>query len=267
LKTVLAVKPKDKKAEENAVKIQEILKNLSVELLPADKMAAADWITVVGGDGTIMHTAKQAAEYHKPILGINSGRVGFLAGLEPEEAPMISRILQGDYVVDNRMLLAVTYEKDGQSITKFSLNEVAITRSGPARMIDLYLTDGLQGGQLHYRADGLLVATPTGSTAYSLSAGGPVLDPFVEGMIVTPVCPFSLPSRSLVFSTSHTLKIEATCPADGQIVMCIDGEEPVDVTGQEITVKKAEDRFVQLIRLKNDAFFDIYKNKIMDRSV
>jgi NAD+ kinase len=214
-----------------------------------------------------MHTAKQAAQYHKPILGINSGRVGFLAGLEPEEATLISRILDGKYTVDNRMLLAVTYEKEGKKVTQYSLNEAAITRNGPARMIDISLTDGLQGGQMHYRADGLLVATPTGSTAYSLSAGGPVLDPFVEAIVVTPVCPFSFQSRSLVFSPNHRLHIKATCSDGGQIIVCVDGEEPVDVTGQEITIEKAKDRFVQLIRIKEDTFFDIYKNKIMDRSV
>lgn len=267
MKTVLIVKQKDEIAAENAARIASVLKELSVTVLPAENFAAADWVTVVGGDGTIVHAAKQAAAYNIPVLGVNSGRLGFLAGLEPEEAELLSCISRGDYQVDTRMLLAVTYRKDGQTVTRYALNEAAVTRNGPARMMDISLRDGLHGGRLNYRADGLLAATPTGSTAYSLSAGGPVLDPFIEGIIVTPLCPFSLQSRSIVFSAAHPLHIQAECPAGGQIIVCLDGETPEDVTGQEITVKKADDRAVRLIRIKKDTFFDIYKNKIMDRSV
>ncbi len=267
MKTVLITKQDDVKAAENADRILQVLHQLSVEVLPTDALPYADWVTVVGGDGTIVHAAKQAAEYNVPVLGINSGRVGFLAGLEPEEAQLISCILQGEYQVDARMLLSVTYERAGQTATHYALNEAVITRNGPARMIDISLRDGLQGGQMDYRADGLIVATPTGSTAYSLSAGGPVLDPFIEGMIVTPLSPFSLQSRSIVFSPAHPLHIQATCPSGGRIIVCVDGEDPIDVTDCQVTVKKATDRSVRLIRVKKDTFFDIYKHKIMDRSV
>ena len=267
MKTVLIVKQVDAKAAENANRILQVLTELSVVVLPTDALSCADFITVVGGDGTIVHAAKQAAEYNIPVLGINSGRVGFLAGLEPEETHLLANILRGDYHVDERMLLSVTFTVKGETVTRYALNEAVVTRNGPARMIDIQLKDGLGGGQMDYRADGLIAATPTGSTAYSLSAGGPVLDPFVDGIIVTPLSPFSLQSRSVVFSPAHPLHIQAKCPSGGRIIVCLDGEEPIDVTGQEITVQKASDRVVRLIRIKKDTFFDIYKHKIMERSV
>ena len=267
MKTVLIVKQDDEKAANNAVHIQNVLTELSIEVLSADKLSRADFVTVVGGDGTIMHAAKQAAAFDLPILGINSGRVGFLAGLEPEEAHLIAQIAKGEYQVDTRMLLSVEYENNGQKERCYALNEAVVTRNGPARMIDITLKDGLCGGEMHYRADGLIAATPTGSTAYSLSAGGPVLDPFIEGIIVTPLSPFSLQSRSIVFSPAHSLQICAKCPDGGCVIVCVDGEQPIDVTGQEITVKKASDHAVRLIRIKKDTFFDTYKHKIMERSV
>lgn len=267
MKTVLIGKYGDDKTTAIIQSLRDELARLSIDVLSADQMSSADWVTVVGGDGTIMHAAKQAAEFDLPVLGINSGRVGFLAGLEPNELELITRIPQGDYSVDSRMLLSVSFLQEGILQKHYALNEVVITRNGPARMMDICLRDGFQGGCMNYRADGLIAATPTGSTAYSLSAGGPVLDPYVEGIVVTPICPFALPPRSLVFSPVHPLHITARCPNNGQTIVCMDGEAPIDVTDQEIIVQKATDRVVRLIRIKKDAFFDVYKNKIMDRSV
>ncbi len=262
---MLVIKQGDSNAAKNGERITQILCRLGISVLPADTMEQADFVTVVGGDGTIMHTAKQAALYNKPVLGINSGRVGFLAGLEPDEGELLSLMTNGGYDIDRRMLLQVTYKIGGRAHTCYALNEVAVTRSGPARMMDITLKESIHQCELHYRADGLLAATPTGSTAYSLSAGGPVLDPAIEGIVVTPLCPFSLHTRSLVFSTAHRLSVTAECPMGGQIFLCVDGEEPVDITGQEITIEKAQ-LSVGLIRLKQESFFDRYKNKIMDRS-
>ncbi|MBR4867626.1 MAG: NAD(+)/NADH kinase [Clostridia bacterium] len=267
MKTVLIVKQEDAKATECAANIRQVLHSLSVDILSSEEISCADFVTVVGGDGTIVHAAKKAAAYNLPVLGINAGRVGFLAGLEPEEVHLIEKVINGDYQVDERMLLSVTVQDDQEPIQCYALNEAVVTRNGPARMIDIRLTDGFHGGEMDYRADGLIVATSTGSTAYSLSAGGPVLDPFIEGIIVTPLSPFSLQSRSLVFSPAHPLTVTARCPADDRVIVCVDGEDPIDVTDRAITVQKAEDRVVRLIRIKKDTFFDIYKHKIMERSV
>ncbi len=264
---VLITKRENQKALEISRMIEQELHTLSVSFLPNDQMEQADVVLVVGGDGTIMHAAKQAAVYNKPVLGINAGRLGFLAGLEPEEAHLLKKLVSGDYEIENRMLLALTYEKDGEQVTDYALNEVAVTRNGPARMMDITLTDTAYGGSFSYRADGLIVATPTGSTAYSLSAGGPVLDPSIQGLIVTPLCPFSLQARSLIFSPAHTLEIKAECDGVGRIFACLDGEAPVDVTGQALTIQKADAKCVKLIRMKQESFFHTYKNKIMDRNI
>ncbi len=267
MNVVLIIKRENQKALEISRNIQQELHSLSVTVLPQTQMEQADVVLVVGGDGTIMHAAKQAAVYNKPVLGINAGRLGFLAGLEPEESHLLKNLVSGEYEVEQRMLLQLDFEKNGQPVTAYALNEVAVTRNGPARMMDIELTDTAYGGSFSYRADGLIVATPTGSTAYSLSAGGPVLDPAIEGLIVTPLCPFSLQTRSLIFSPAHTLAIEAQCDQKGCIYACLDGEEPIDVTGQVLHVAKAKDKCVQLIRMKQESFFHTYKNKIMDRNI
>lgn len=267
MNAVLIIKRENQKALEISQKIEQELCALSIPLLPLSQMEQADVVLVVGGDGTIMHAAKQAAAYRKPVLGINAGRLGFLAGLEPEESHLLSKLVTGEYEIETRMLLELNYEKNGERVTEYALNEVAVTRNGPARMMDITLTDSTYGGSFSYRADGLIVATPTGSTAYSLSAGGPVLDPAIQGLIVTPLCPFSLQARSLIFSPAHRLEIQATSEGPGKIYACLDGEEPIDVTGQVLQIGKAGEQWVQLIRMKQESFFHTYKNKIMDRNI
>lgn len=267
MKAVLITKRDNQKALEIAKRIEWELQTLSVSLVEASQMSQADVVLVVGGDGTIMHAAKQAAAYQKPVLGINAGRLGFLAGLEPEELHLLKNLVNGNYEIEKRMLLELSYEKKGETFTHYALNEVAVTRNGPARMMDITLTDTAYGGSFSYRADGLILATPTGSTAYSLSAGGPVLDPSIQGVIVTPLCPFSLQARSLIFSPAHTLQVKAVCDGEGSIYACLDGEDPIDVTDTVLKVAKAENKQVQLIRMKQESFFHTYKNKIMDRNI
>ena len=267
MKAVLIVKRENQKAFDIAQKIQKELQTLSVSLVEESEMSRADVVLVVGGDGTIMHAAKQAASFQKPVLGINAGRLGFLAGLEPEELHLLKNLVTGSYEIEKRMLLELSFEKNGEKVTHYALNEAAVTRNGPARMMDITLTDTAYGGSFSYRADGLIIATPTGSTAYSLSAGGPVLDPAIQGVIVTPLCPFSLQARSLIFSPAHTLQVKAACDGKGSIYACLDGEEPIDVTDKVLNIAKAENKQVQLIRMKQESFFHTYKNKIMDRNI
>ncbi len=266
MKTALIVKKGSDAAQQAAAKMKAQLDAHAIAVVPADTLQQVDFVTAVGGDGTIMHAAKQAALFNKPVLGVNAGHVGFLAGMEPDEAGLLTALADGNYRVEERMLLEVMFTQNGQPVTALALNEVAVTRGGPARMLDIQVRVGDHRQILSYRADGLLVATPTGSTAYSLSAGGPVLDPSIEGMVLTPLCPYSLQARSLVFAADHVLHISARCQAKVGVYVCVDGEDPLDVSGQEITVRRAVDRRVRLIRLKDDPFFIAYKNKIIDRS-
>lgn len=159
--TVLITKLNDEKASANACRVQSVLRELSIDILPSTALEQADWITVVGGDGTIMHVAKQAAAYDKPVLGINSGRIGFLAGLEPEEAELLARLKTGDYKIENRMLLEISYQQSGKPVIQYALNEAAIARGGAARMMDIHVREGVHQEGISYRTDGLLAATPT----------------------------------------------------------------------------------------------------------
>ena len=151
-------------------------------------------IVTVGGDGTILHSAKHALNYDKPLLGINAGRLGYLAQIERNELDGLSRLISGEFSIGERMLLEARVD-DRPPI--FALNEIVISRE-LTKMVDLYVAeDGVPMG--NYRADGLILATPTGSTAYSMSAGGPIVDPGLDGILLTPICPHSLYARSVIF--------------------------------------------------------------------
>ena len=173
---------------------------MGVEYLPQEEcLEKTDVILTIGGDGTILHEANLSLEYRKPILGINLGRCGFLATCEINEMEQkLSAVARGDYLLDNRMLLYVRVLGD-DSWEGHALNDVVITKGRLQQAIDfsIYCDDILVE---HYRGDGVIVATPTGSTAYSLAAGGPILDSQTKGVVVTPICPHSLASPAMVFA-------------------------------------------------------------------
>ena len=226
-----------------------------------EMFAQCDLIIAVGGDGTIIHAAKHAAMSDKPVLGINSGTLGFMAGLEPNELHRLGELKTGEYQIDQRMLLEI--EVDAQRY--YSLNEVVVSRGERAIIvdIDLYLGDR---HPISYHADGLIVATPTGSTAYALSAGGPVVDPNVDTIVVTPICPHSLTSRPLVLSPDTLLSVVADCRSGAVVYLSIDGEDhPMPVNGRRIQIRRSEDRKVKLIRIKGDTFYEVLKTKMIDR--
>ena len=158
-----------------------------------------DMAITVGGDGTIIHAAKYAAKADKQLIGVNVGSLGFVADVEPHEYEQLERLITGDYTTEERILLDVEVIKEDGSKHYLAVNDAVVARGQLSKTIDLHLT--LDGDEISkYRADGLLFATPTGSTAYSLSAGGPILAPKMECILMTPVCPHSLFSRSVLFS-------------------------------------------------------------------
>jgi len=195
------------------------------------KIEDCDAVVAVGGDGTMMHAAKFAAEAGKPVLGINTGRLGFMAGLEASDARLISRLVTREYSIQPRMLLDVETIRDGEVISlHHAINDAVVSRGALSRIITLKVHhNGQQAMEL--RADGLIVSTPTGSTAYALSAGGPVIDPSFKCIEVTPVCPHSLMDRAIIFDSDSELVIEAdrrrddyaTLPED-LITLAVDGE-------------------------------------------
>ena len=240
-------------------------KGLQGEFFPAHALAQeADVVIAVGGDGTILHAAKQAAAHHKPVLGINSGTVGFMAGLEPDELHRLAGLTEGHYEIDARRMLRVRIPALSDT-ERYSLNEVVLARGLHPRILTIeVLWD--EDRPFTLRADGLVVATPTGSTAYSLSAGGAVVDPGVEGILLTPICPHSLTTRPMILRPDRTLRLRATAAGDGEVYLSCDGEEePLPVTGLDIEITLEKEHRVQLIRMKNESFYEILQRKLVDR--
>lgn len=226
-------------------------------------LAECDVIVTVGGDGTILHSAKSAMACHKPILGINTGRLGYLAQLEPNELEYLDRLASGDYTIQKRMMLEV--EIEGLDERYFALNDVVISKGDLGRLVDLDIVgDGRPIGS--YRADGLIFATPTGSTAYSLSAGGPIVDPAIETVIVTPICPHSLNDRSILLPPEMRLRVRSRfVNSSDAVVVSVDGERVVGLDRQRTVSLRRSAESVGFISFSGKTFNDILSKKLKSR--
>ena len=227
-------------------------------------LADTDIAIAIGGDGTIVHVAKAAAAAGCPVFGINAGHVGFLAGLEADELDALPALLGGDYTVDERALLEVTVHTQGEATTRYAMNEAVVSRGGLSRLVDVTVTaDGAE--VLSCRGDGVIIATPTGSTAYSLSAGGPVVDPSVDCILLTPVCPHSLDSRPRIWPAGVTLTAQAVA-ADGEpAYVTVDGEESIPLASHDTVIVRRADTAVRLLQLRRDTFYERLRCKLSDR--
>lgn len=246
--------------------IQEYFSDLDVKFMPENEAAAmCDIMIAIGGDGTIIHASHFAAEYDKPILGINAGRLGFLAGIEKEELYLLENLFCGKYSLDKRMMLKVShYEEDKFMGEDYCLNDCTVGRGISLRLCEIEAKcDGRKIND--YLADGLIIATPTGSTAYSLSAGGPVVDTAIESLILTPVCTHSLFSRSMIFKPDSKISITVKNPDVSLPVFSCDGQIGKKMTqNSRIEIEKSQ-RQVKIIRIKSDSFADIFSQKLMER--
>lgn len=222
-----------------------------------------DVILVFGGDGTFLGVAREACKYGTPILGINLGGLGFLTEVTVEELyPMMERIIDGDYEVEDRQMLITSIRRGKKNIGTYEvLNDVVINKGALARIIDLaiYIEDS---HVTTYKADGIILATPTGSTAYSLSAGGPIVHPGIPVTIITPICPHTLTNRPLVVSSEMKVEIKVTTQ-EPDTYLTLDGQIGVRLkTGDLIEVKRT-DTSVKLIKSPFRDFFSILKTKLM----
>jgi NAD+ kinase len=221
-----------------------------------------DLLVVLGGDGTLLAAARFAAPRGVPILPINLGSLGFLTSFTREELyPALEQTLAGRHAVSERVLLQVELQRAGRTQQKhLALNDAVINKGALARMIDLEL---LIDGHFvcRYRADGLIVATPTGSTAYSLSAGGPIVHPGVESFLITPICPHTLSDRPIVVQDSA--RIEVALPTIGDAVfLTVDGQTGIEIQADDrIVVAKAEPR-LKLIQPPRKNYFEILRSKL-----
>lgn len=221
----------------------------------------ADLVICFGGDGTILHMAKFATRHGVPILGINIGTMGFIAELESTELSLLSRLAKDDYTVDNRMMLDVTVQRDRDIIFHdISLNDVVITKGAVARIINLAVScDGVQA--MECAGDGVIVATPTGSTAYNLSAGGPIMEPEAKSILVTPICAHDITSRSMVSSDQRQIAVTLTKNARRNAYLSVDGGKAVKMNMGDVATIKKSNMETRLIRLKDRSFYDIVSAK------
>ena len=248
------------------LELKEHFGDFNVKFIPEDSaVALCDIMIAIGGDGTIIHAAHFAAEYNKPILGINAGRLGFLAGLEKQELHLLSYLFDGNYKIDKRMMLKVTHYSDDEIKGEyFCLNDCVIARGTSLRLCEIDASYN-KGRINNFLADGIIVATPTGSTAYSLSAGGPVVDTAIESLILTPICTHSLFTRSMIFESDSVIKLMVTNNDISLPVFNCDGKPGINLKENDyLEIRKAE-RSTTLIKIKSDSFADIFSQKLIER--
>lgn len=225
------------------------------------ELPTASCVICFGGDGTILHMAKAATKANVPILGVNIGTMGFMAELESSELSELKKLATGDYSIDSRMMLDVTVHRDRDIIFHdICLNDAAITKGAVARIVHLKVEcDGVQA--MECGGDGLIVATPTGSTAYSFSAGGPIVEPEANSILITPVCAHDFGSRSIVTAHHRTITVGLTHNARRNAFLSVDGGKATKINmGDVITIRKSAFA-TKLIRLKSRSFYDVVNLK------
>ncbi len=228
-----------------------------------DLIMWCDAVISVGGDGSMLAAAKSIVDYMKPILCINAGRLAFMAGLEADELPLLKNLIDGNFTEDHRMILEVCVYRDDEEIyTNHVINDVVVARGIDMRMCDIDLNCN---GKfiMSYHADGIIVSTPTGSSAYTLSAGGPIINPALNAIVVTPICPHSLLNRPIVFESEDYLTLTMSEKATyTDLLLSVDGEPSIELQkGDVIKIYKSL-RYANFIRIKSDNFFEIMKKKM-----
>ncbi len=221
----------------------------------------ADLIVVLGGDGTLLSVARRA-DARVPILGVNMGELGFLTEVaEPEAMEMLARVLAGRFEIDRRMAVSAVLERGGKIIRRFrALNDVVVSNGARARIIRLRVSvDGLP--VTSYKADGLIVATPTGSTAYSLSAGGPIVEPTVQVLLLSPISPHTLSNRPMVLRPEAVVRITL---ASGQqdVVLTIDGQDSMPLEGNDVVSVRRARSAVSLVHSPDRTYYDVLRSKL-----
>lgn len=221
----------------------------------------AEAVICLGGDGTILHMAKLATRHRIPVIGVNIGTMGFIAELESSELHELARLAADDFALDSRMMLDVIVKR-GQDVIfhDIALNDATITKGAVARIVHLNVCcDSVQA--MDFGGDGLIISTPTGSTAYSLSAGGPIVEPDARNFIITPICAHDVVTKCIVTSDKRNISVQLSRNARRNAFLSVDGGRAFKInTGDvvQITCSKLE---TKLIRLKNRSFFDVVNNK------
>lgn len=225
------------------------------------ELPGAFMVICFGGDGTILHMAKAATRQGVPILGVNMGTLGFMAELESTELSMLKKLANGEYTLDERMMLDVTVYRDRDIIFHdIGLNDVVVTKGAVARVVHLNVRcDNVQA--MECNGDGIIVATPTGSTAYNLSAGGPMVEPEATNIIITPICAHDMVSRSIVASDKRVISVELTPGTRRSAYLSVDGGKALRINGGDVATIKRSPLSTKLVRLKERSFYDVINQK------
>jgi len=235
----------------------------AIQTVPLDTLHEhADLLIVVGGDGSLLQAAKIAVAQSLPVLGVNRGRLGFLTDIYPQELEIITQVLQGDYQEERRFLLQSEIRHQNTALSRIeALNEIVLSPGNVSHMIDFEINvDGQFVCDL--RADGLIVATPTGSTAYALSGGGPILHPALNAMVLVPMFPHTLSNRPLVISSDSQLRIDITLNNEAVPFVSGDGQKRTPIAlGDSLTIQKAQ-QALRLIHPRSYQYFQTLRSKL-----
>lgn len=225
------------------------------------ELPGASVVICFGGDGTILHMAKAATRHGIPILGVNIGTMGFMAELESSELDLLACLAAGNYKIDKRMMLDVTVHRDRDIIFHdICLNDAAITKGAIARIVHLSVKcDGTQAMELG--GDGVIISTPTGSTAYSLSAGGPIVEPDANSILVTPICAHDVAARSLVVSEKREITVEMSANARRNAFISVDGGKALRMNIGDVATIRKSPLVTKLVRIKDRSFYDVINMK------
>ena len=226
-----------------------------------EELKDADLLICFGGDGTILHASKAATRAGEPILGVNIGTMGFMAELESGELKALSRLATGDYSIEERMMLHVKAEHEGQVVLEEdALNDAVITKGAVARIIQMAVScDDVE--MMSFGGDGVIVCTPTGSTAYSMSAGGPIVEPTAHNIIITPICAHDMRTKTVVTSAQRVITVEIGRIGRKNAFLSVDGGRALRLnTGDKVTITRSPDT-TKLVHLSEKSFFEIVKNK------
>jgi NAD+ kinase len=231
---------------------------------PSTFPSSLDFLVVLGGDGTLLGAARRVGQFGVPILGVNIGGLGFLTEIPINRLfPVVELMLEGRLKVENRLMLETRVLREEKEICRFLvLNDVVINKGALARIIDLdvHINDQFL---TTFRSDGLIIATPTGSTAYNLSAGGPILYPSLDNFVLTPICPFTLTNRPIILPDSDTISIGMGKESEEKVILTFDGQVGFDFSyGDRVVINKSKKR-IKLIKSPDQSYFEILRAKLM----
>jgi NAD+ kinase len=234
-----------------------------LRLVPMEEaLRNCEALVCFGGDGTILHAARLIGNRDIPMLGVNTGTMGFMAELESDEISLLSRLLEDSYSVDSRMMIHVVVRRNGRVIYEDNaLNDAVVTKGAVARVIQMTILCDNQEA-MKFDGDGVTISTPTGSTAYSMSAGGPIVEPEAKNIIVTPICPHAMRIRSLVLSKERTVTVRIGRIGKRNAFLSVDGGKAFRLNAEDEVVVTTSARYIKLLHVKNNSFYGVLNRKI-----